>query len=239
MSHSGDSTPAGAVLRPMLLKPACRLIVAPCGPTARTIQVLRRHCPDCPEPAAFRRYARHPVEQSTSSARTATLHRALQRRPRPGLNRVSVAQLARPGLGPTLVSAAAEMNAPAMASCSATSSPSSSWRSRNATPSIKLDQSAETHVGKAADSSHDRLSGQVLSGNEWCSWVTTQRSPSRRSPTVSRSRLLGSRCSSCGVPQRSRAYAKATSSPAVTASETISNDAPWRCQVKNGGQVSR
>jgi hypothetical protein len=41
----------------MLLKPACRLIVAPCGPTARTIQVLRRHCPDCPEPAAFRRYA--------------------------------------------------------------------------------------------------------------------------------------------------------------------------------------
>ena len=41
------------------------------------------------------------------------------------------------------------------------------------------------------------------------------------------------------VPQRSRAYAKATSSPAVMSSETISNDAPCRCQVKKGGQVSR
>jgi hypothetical protein len=63
----------------MLLKPGCRLIVAPCGPTARTIQVLRRHCPDCPEPARLP-IGRHPVEQSTSSARTATLQRALMRR---------------------------------------------------------------------------------------------------------------------------------------------------------------
>jgi hypothetical protein len=42
-----------------------------------------------------------------------------------------------------------------------------------------------------------------------------------------------------GVPQRGRACEKATSSPALTSSETISNDAPCRCQVKDGGQVSR
>jgi hypothetical protein len=56
------------------------------------------------------------------------------------------------------------MIASAVPSCSATSSPSSSWRSGSATPSIKLDQSAEAHVGKVADSSHDRLLRSGLVG---------------------------------------------------------------------------
>ena len=34
-------------------------------------------------------------------------------------------------------------------------------------------------------------------------------------------------------------WPEATSSPALTSSETISNDAPCRRQFKNGGQVSR
>lgn len=46
---------------------------------------------------------------------------------------------------------------------------------------------------------------QLLSGNEWCSWTTTQRPSSLRSPTVRRRRLSGSSCSSSSVPQRSSA----------------------------------
>ena len=61
-------------------------------------------------------------------------------------------------------------------------------------------------------------------GNEWCSSVTTQRSPSRCSPTVSRSRLPGSRSSSPGVPQRG-SVREGHVLPALTSSETISNDA--------------
>ena len=75
--------------------------------------------------------------------------------------------------------------------------------------------------------------------NEWCSCVTIHRPPCLRSPTVSRSRRSGSFANSSAVPQRSRACANATSLPAVTVSSVISNDAPWRCHSKNGGQVSR
>ena len=80
---------------------------------------------------------------------------------------------------------------------------------------------------------------QSLSGSEWCSCVTTQRPRSLRSPTVRRRRLSGSSCSSAGVPQRNNACAKPTSTPAVTSSETISNEAPCSCHLKKGGHVSR
>jgi DNA-binding NarL/FixJ family response regulator len=79
----------------------------------------------------------------------------------------------------------------------------------------------------------------AVAGNEWCSCETTQRPPCLRSPMVSRRRLPGSFLSSSSVPQRSSACAKATSAPAVTSSETISNAAPCCCHSKKGGHVWR
>ncbi len=46
-----------------------------------------------------------------------------------------------------------------------------------------------------------------MSGNEWCSWATTHRPSSLRSPSPSRKRLSGWSASSCRVPQRSSAWA--------------------------------
>ena len=51
--------------------------------------------------------------------------------------------------------------------------------------------------------------------------------------------ISGSILNSSRVPQRSNTYAKATSSPAATSSETISNEAPCSWNLKNGGHVSR
>jgi hypothetical protein len=46
---------------------------------------------------------------------------------------------------------------------------------------------------------------QSVSGNEWCSWATTHRPCSLRSPSVKRKRFSGFSMSSCCVPQRSSA----------------------------------
>jgi hypothetical protein len=47
----------------------------------------------------------------------------------------------------------------------------------------------------------------VVSGKEWCSCATDQRSPVLRRPRVSRSRYPGRPSKSAGVPHRSNAYA--------------------------------
>ena len=76
------------------------------------------------------------------------------------------------------------------------------------------------------------------SGNEWCSWATTHSPSSRRNPRVNRSRRSGVAALPSGVSQCSNACANATSSPAVTSSDSISKTAPF-CHAKNGGQVAR
>jgi hypothetical protein len=50
-----------------------------------------------------------------------------------------------------------------------------------------------------------RVLAQLVSGNEWCSWATTHRPCSLRSPSVNRKRFSGFSLSSCCVPQRSSA----------------------------------